>query len=90
MLLDSLRAAKYIVASLHPEKPAQARVVAGDLSEYTGGQSLWLRSELRAVDLACTRDEVSDAAKRLQAVQELLRSHGSLRNGSLQSAANRS
>jgi hypothetical protein len=83
-LLDSVREAEHIVLSLHPDKPGQARVVASDLSEYTGGQTLWLRGELRAVDRACKRNDSGDAIEHLRAVQEVLRSHGSVN-----SAANR-
>ena len=77
-LLKSVSEAEHIVYSLKPDKPGQARVVASDLSEYTAGQALWLRSELRAVDRTCMRADVTDATQHLQAVQEMLRSHGSL------------
>lgn len=74
--LASLEAAEKIVFSLHPDKPAQARVFAGDLSVYTAGQAQWMRGELQAAVSACRRNEAATARQDLTEVRDLLRVHG--------------
>lgn len=86
-LLDAVNDARAIVLSLRPEKPGQSRVIANDLSEYTGGQSIWMRDELRVVERACLHDEGVEATRHLQAVLELLRSHGSARATAVRATA---
>ena len=40
--------AERIVDSLRPDKPGQMRVYAYDGSEYSAGESLWMKGQLRA------------------------------------------
>ena len=42
-LSASLEQAQHIVGSLHPDKPSQMRVYAIDGSEFTAGQSQWMK-----------------------------------------------
>jgi hypothetical protein len=65
---DSLR----IVDSLRLDKPGQMRVFASDGSEFTGGQTLWMRGQLRHVDRACAGGDQVGAARLLRGVQELV------------------
>jgi hypothetical protein len=71
---DSVR----IVDSLHPDKAGQARVFTLDGSEFTAGQALWMKGQLREVARLCasgaSRDQ-EEAARLLAEVRELIRSH---------------
>jgi hypothetical protein len=64
-----------IVDSLRVDKAGQARVFASDGSEFTAGQALWMKGQLRAVDRACAEGDQAEAARRLAGVQELLKEH---------------
>jgi hypothetical protein len=67
-----------IVDSLHPDKAGQARVFARDGSEFTAGQALWMKGQLRKVARLHASGAASDQeeARRLLAeVRELIRSH---------------
>jgi hypothetical protein len=68
---DSLR----IVDSLRLDKPGQMRVFAFDGSEFTGGEALWMRGQLRAVARECARGNHATATRLLSAVQELVTAH---------------
>ena len=71
---DSVR----IVDSLRPDKGGQARVFAADGAEFTAGQALWMRGQLRKVQRLCAHGSAGDqaeAAKLLAEVQDLLKSH---------------
>jgi hypothetical protein len=71
---DSLR----IVDSLRPEKAGQMRVFAADGSEFTAGQTLWMKGQLGKVERLCAHGsapEQAEAAKSLAAVRDLLKSH---------------
>jgi hypothetical protein len=61
-----------IVNSLRLDKPGQMRVFASDGSEFTGGQALWMRGQLRQVDRACAGGDQVGAARLLRGVQELV------------------
>ena len=67
--------AQWIVDSLRPDKPAQVRVFASDGSEYTAGQALWMKGQLRFVLQACARADETTAATALHGVTDLLTSH---------------
>jgi hypothetical protein len=67
-----------IVDSLRPEKAGQMRVFAADGSEFTAGQTQWMKGRLRRVERLCAHGSASDqeeAAKSLAEVQDLLKSH---------------
>ena len=67
-----------LVDSLRPDKFGQARVFASDGSEFTAGQSLWMKGQLRKVARLCahgTQAEQAEAVAVLADVQGLLQSH---------------
>ena len=68
---DSLR----IVDSLRADKGGQARVFAADGSEFTAGQTHWMRGQLHKVEDACGHGDQVHAAEMLRQVQELLKAH---------------
>jgi hypothetical protein len=74
-LSASLEQAQHIVGSLHPDKPSQMRVYAIDGSEFTAGQSQWMKGALRQVSGACAQGDAAGARERLAEVQELLSEH---------------
>ena len=70
---DSVR----LVDSLRPDKAGQARVFASDGSEFTAGQALWMRGQLRKAARLCVSERAGDqqeAARILSEVHELLQS----------------
>ena len=67
-----------LVDSLRPDKFGQARVFASDGSEFTAGESQWMKAQLRKVAALCARgkpDEKAEAVTVLAQVQDLLQSH---------------
>jgi hypothetical protein len=67
-----------LVDSLRPDKAGQARVFAADGSEFTAGQALWMKGQLRKVARLCASRNPADqqeAVRVLAAVRELLKSH---------------
>lgn len=67
-----------LVDSLRPDKFGQARVFASDGSEFTAGQSLWMKGQLRKVARLCARGtqaEQAEAVAVLTDVRDLLQSH---------------
>jgi hypothetical protein len=77
-IMEQYRQCARVVDTLRPEKSGQARVFASDGSEYTAGQALWMRGQLRKVEKLCadgTASSQAEAATTLAAVQDLLRSH---------------
>jgi hypothetical protein len=74
-LTASLQQAQHIVGSLHPDKPGQMRVFASDGSEFTAGQTQWMKGQLNRVSGACAQGDAADAGERLAKVQELLSEH---------------
>lgn len=67
-----------LVDSLRPDKGGQQRVFAADGSEFTAGQALWMRGQLRKVARLCASgrpDDRQEAARILSEVSELLQSH---------------
>lgn len=69
-----------MVDSLRPDKAGQARVYATDGSEFTAGQALWMRGQMRRVERLCATGRPGDqaeAARVLAGVQALLSSHRS-------------
>ena len=69
--------AERIVDSLRPDKPGQIRVIAFDGSEYTAGQVLWMKGQLRSALQACTQGNEATAKSALQGVTDLLNLHHS-------------
>jgi hypothetical protein len=67
--------AERIVDALRPDKPGKMRVFARDGSEYTAGEALWMKGQLRSVLQACARGDDTAAASTLHGVTELLSSH---------------
>lgn len=67
-----------IVHGLRLDKPGQARVYAPDGSEYTGGEVLWMRAQIKKVERLCADGSEQDqgrAAAILGELEELVRSH---------------
>jgi hypothetical protein len=71
-LTEKLAGAERIVNSLRPDKPGQIRVFASDGSEFTAGQALWMKGQLRSVAEACAQDNGVSAASSLSGVTDLL------------------
>jgi hypothetical protein len=68
----------WAVDSLRPDKAGQARVFAADGSEFTAGQALWMRAQLRKVARLCASgspEDQTEAARVLAEVSQLLKSH---------------
>lgn len=61
--------------SVRVDKPGLARVYARDGSEFTAGQALWMKGQLRAAYTACARGDRDEAGQRLAAVAQLLQAH---------------
>jgi hypothetical protein len=74
----SFREAKRIVDSLRLDKAGQMRVFAIDGSEYTGGEALWMKGQLRDVATACEKGDAAAAVQHLQAVLATLKVHRAL------------
>jgi len=64
-----------IVDVLRPEKPGQMRVFAADGSEFTAGQVMRMKGELRRAEHACARGDQADAARLLTEVRDLVEAH---------------
>jgi hypothetical protein len=64
-----------IVDMLRPEKAGQLRVFAADGSEFTAGQVMWMKGQLRLVEHACARGDQADAARLLTEVRDLVEAH---------------
>ena len=67
-----------LVDSLRPDKAGQARVFAADGSEFTAGQALWMKGQLRKVARLCVSNRSEDqqeAIRVLAEVRDLLKSH---------------
>jgi hypothetical protein len=67
--------AERIVDSLRPDKAGQMRVFAYDGSEYTAGQALWMKGQMRAVLRACAQGDEAAATSTLRGVTDLLNAH---------------
>jgi hypothetical protein len=63
------------IDSLRPDKPGQMRVFASDGSEYTAGQALWTKGQLRFTLQGCAHGDAASAASRTKEVMELLKAH---------------
>ncbi len=74
-LIVALQSSARIVTSLRPDKPGLARVFAVDGSEFTAGQSQWMRGQLRKSSRACARGDAAAAESSLAGVRELIESH---------------
>ena len=74
-LMREFHECERIVDSLRPEKPGQVRVYASDGSEFTAGQSQWMRGQLNEVGRACARGDSAAAARLLAGVRQLLDAH---------------
>jgi hypothetical protein len=67
-----LAALQHLADSVRVDKPGLARVYAEDGTELTGGQASWIKGQLREAEAACIRGEPADAARRLDAVSNLV------------------
>ncbi len=72
---EKFTGAERIVDSLRPDKPGQIRVFASDGSEFTAGQALWMKGQLRSVLQACAQNNEVSAASSLRGVTDLLNAH---------------
>jgi hypothetical protein len=71
-LATKLASTERVVDSLRPEKPGQIRVFASDGSEFTAGQALWMKGQVRSALQACTQGDEASAASSLHDVSDLL------------------
>lgn len=65
----------HIVDLLRPEKAGQERVFAADGSEFTAGQVMWMKGQMKRIAQACARSDQADATRLLTGVQDLVKSH---------------
>lgn len=71
-LTDKFVNAQRIVDSLRPDKLGQVRVFSSDGSEFTAGQALWMKGQLRSVLRSCSQGDDASAGSRLLGVTDLL------------------
>jgi hypothetical protein len=74
-LMREFHESERIVDSLRPDKPGQVRVYASDGSQFTAGQSQWLRGQLNEVGRACVQGDSAAAARLLAEVQQVINAH---------------
>jgi hypothetical protein len=70
-MMQQYRECAHIIGSLRPEKAGQARVFAYDGSEYTGGQALWMKGQLRKLERLCASDSAADKAEAARVLADL-------------------
>ena len=71
----SIHHTQSLVDSIRVDKPGLARVYAADGSEFTAGQALWMKGQMREIEQACANSDQAVAAQRLAAIQDLLTAH---------------
>jgi hypothetical protein len=69
---EQVASAERIANSLRPDKPGQIRVFSSDGSEFTAGQALWIKGQLRSIEQDCARGDEAAAASSLHEVSVLL------------------
>jgi hypothetical protein len=74
-LVQALHEAERQVDSLRPDKSGQARVFAADGSEFTAGQAMWMKSQLKLAEQSCAKNDSASAADHMREVNQLLRAH---------------
>ena len=70
-----VRQTQLLVDSIRVDKPGLARVYASDGSEFTAGQALWMKGQMRQIEEACAAGDPTSAVHRLTAIQNLLTAH---------------
>ena len=70
-MMQQYRECAHIIGSLRPEKAGQTRVFAYDGSEYTGGQALWMKGQLRKLERLCASNATGDKAEAAQVLADL-------------------
>jgi hypothetical protein len=76
---QALHASEQVVNSLHADKPGQARVFSSDGTEFTAGEAIWMRGQLKHASEACARGDQAEAARLLKEVQDLIKGHSQTR-----------
>jgi hypothetical protein len=71
----SIHSTQLLVDSIRVDKPGLARVYASDGSEFTAGQALWMKGQMRQIEVACANSDQVGAARRLAAIQGLVMAH---------------
>jgi uncharacterized protein YgbK (DUF1537 family) len=69
---DQFAGAVRTANSLRPDKPGQMRVFAADGSEFSAGQVLWIKGQLRSIETDCARGDEVAAVSSLKGVNVLL------------------
>ena len=69
---EQLASAERIANSLRPDKPGQIRVFSSDGSEFTAGQALWIKGQLRSIAQFCAKGDEAAATSSLHEVSSLL------------------
>ena len=69
---ERLARAERSANSLRPDKPGQMLVFGADGSEFTAGQVLWIKGQLRSIEKRCARGDEVSAVSTLDEVNTLL------------------
>jgi hypothetical protein len=69
---EQFAGAERIANSLRPDKPGQIRVYGADGSEFTAGQALWIKGQVRSIEQDCARGDEAAAISSLHEVSNLL------------------
>jgi hypothetical protein len=69
---EQLASAERTANSLRPDKPGQMRVFSSDGSEFTAGQALWIKGQLRSIAQFCAKGDEAAATSSLHEVSSLL------------------
>jgi len=69
---ERFASAERIANSLRPDKPAQIRVFSSDGTEFTAGQALWMKGQLRSIEQDCARGDEVAAVSSLHKVGNFL------------------
>jgi hypothetical protein len=76
-LTEQIVSAERIVDSLRPDKAGQMRVFATDGSQYSAGEAVWMKGQLRSVLRSCNQGDENTASSTLRGVTDLLKAHHS-------------
>jgi hypothetical protein len=63
--------AERVANSLRPDEPGQVRVFSSDGAEFTAGQALWIKGQLRSIEQDCARGDEVAAVSSLHEVSNL-------------------
>jgi hypothetical protein len=76
-LSSSIERMERVLGSIRVDKPGLARVYSANGTEFTAGQALWMKHQMRELETACAHGDQVAAARHLEQLQVLLKAHGS-------------